>query len=528
MSLNKAIIRLRCQTLMTKMELLFYPIFLVWRMPIAWARSLWAARILLNGRWHRYMGFCPQNAINSLFYRTQWINIDRYGRNGVSPILGLGAYPLRNWFHLSLLASYIYANAGAVTTLLGTLFWVLSHLVWMDKAGPWWVIAVTGILFCSTTAYAMAFTRQNYQILGWMWLPLALYSVLSEHWMMATLAWVATGLVGITPFFFALPVLAVISAMNDSVYPLLTVFPTIPLILLRFSSFLGTGGLFEAIASLARLIGMTRQKVKYSREMNRWTLLTTYFFGLYLGSTIFVWWYLAEPPILGLLGVVLFLLNQRFVRVADEQSLIILNASLWAILLFEQENQWILLAVFWIVVSPSGLFLSIQSVSKDRLEFDVAVNRPFDTDTLIDKVREFLAEVNPRDAVYFAFEDPENRYVNIFDGYRVIHELPLCVAAEKSIHLFPDWYAVQETNYSGAPDCWGNSLHKVLENCDRWGAKFAIVYGPTGSKLADQWQENFRLVNELDWVSLLPFLRSTALWPPSKPIPKWFLLKRCK
>ena len=88
-----------------KLEILFYPFFLLYRMPIAWAKSLWEARILLNGQWHRYMGSNPQNAINSMFYRTQWINLDRYGRNGVSPILGLGQYPLKNRFHLSLLSS---------------------------------------------------------------------------------------------------------------------------------------------------------------------------------------------------------------------------------------------------------------------------------------------------------------------------------------------------------------------------------------------------------------------------------------
>ena len=73
-----------------KVELLFYPVFLLYRMPIAWAKSLWEARVLLDGRWSRYMGFHPQNAINSMFYRTQWINLDRYGRSQHSPVLGLG------------------------------------------------------------------------------------------------------------------------------------------------------------------------------------------------------------------------------------------------------------------------------------------------------------------------------------------------------------------------------------------------------------------------------------------------------
>ena len=60
------------------------------------------------------MGFHPHNAINSLFYRTQWINLDRYGRSQHSPVLGLGDYPLKNWFHLSLPASLKFMRMRAL------------------------------------------------------------------------------------------------------------------------------------------------------------------------------------------------------------------------------------------------------------------------------------------------------------------------------------------------------------------------------------------------------------------------------
>ena len=41
----------------------------------AWLRSLWAARILLDGQWHRYRGFSAQSSLTSFFYATQWLNI---------------------------------------------------------------------------------------------------------------------------------------------------------------------------------------------------------------------------------------------------------------------------------------------------------------------------------------------------------------------------------------------------------------------------------------------------------------------
>ena len=88
---------------------------------VAWWRSLWAARVLLAGRWERFRGFHPQNALTAFFYANQWLNLSRYGADALSPVVGLGDYPLSRWFHLSMGSSCLYAQAGAVCTLLGTL-----------------------------------------------------------------------------------------------------------------------------------------------------------------------------------------------------------------------------------------------------------------------------------------------------------------------------------------------------------------------------------------------------------------------
>jgi hypothetical protein len=146
---------------------------------------LLAAAILLDGRWSRYMGFRPKNALNSFFYRTQWLNIDRYGRDGISPVAGLGDYPLSRWSHITALSHSLYAYAGATTTLLGTLAWALSHLVWIESARAGWVLLVTLTLTLSSTAYAMAMVRQNYNVIGWLWMPLGLFAVYSEMWIIA-------------------------------------------------------------------------------------------------------------------------------------------------------------------------------------------------------------------------------------------------------------------------------------------------------------------------------------------------------
>ena len=122
------------------LELILHPFILPFMLITKWITSLRASKILLWGQWSRYHGFHSYNAINNLFYRTQWLNINRYGRLAKSPIIGLGDFPLSNWWHLSSLSCYFYSNAGAVTTLLGTLFMVFSNFIWLNSVDFLWVI----------------------------------------------------------------------------------------------------------------------------------------------------------------------------------------------------------------------------------------------------------------------------------------------------------------------------------------------------------------------------------------------------
>jgi hypothetical protein len=508
-----------------KAELLFYPVFLLYRMPIAWFKSLWESRGLLDGRWSRYMGFHPHNSINSMYYRTLWTNINRYGRTQHSPIIGLGDYPLRNWFHLSLPASYIYANAGAVTTLLCTLIWVVSHLVWLEVVIPWWAISVTAVLLLSSTAYAMAFARQNYQMLGWMCLPFALFFTAESAYVLAAFAWFATGLSGITPVFFAVPIVAVLAIFPLDPWLPLVLLPALAHAAFRFLPLLISGGINRALISIAKLIGLSKRQVRYVRGMQRLGVVTLYFTALYLFSAALMSIALGEIAALPILGAMLFLINQRFFRVADEQSLIVISTSLFAFTAIQAEPNWLTMLAFWLAVNPIAFFLSIQRLSEDGGDGEILVNAPFDHTELENGVSAFLAAVDPGKRIYFAFEDPKGHYGNIFDGYRVIHELPLQVASKKEVHLFPDWWAVAETNYEGAPQCWGRALQEVEDNCQRWRADYAIIYQDSGSELAAGWTERFDLISEFDWGNYEHMLRGVRLWARDKPTPKWFLLQ---
>lgn len=506
-------------------ELVLYPFFLFYRMPIAWIQSLWESRVLLDGRWSRYMGFHPHNAINSLFYRTQWININRYGRSNCSPVIGMGHYPLKNWFHLSLPASYIYANAGAVTTLTSTLVWSLSHLLWIDAVQPWWAVTITAVMMFSSTAYAMAFVRQNYQILGWMWLPLALLFTGHSAYMPAVFAWFAAGLSGITPIFFAIPIVSTFAISLSDPWLTIVLLPSLVFAALRFFPLFTQGGIYRSLISISKLIGFSKKNVRYDRGMQRLDLMSLYFMALYFISLTLMSLASGEVAYLPLLATILFLINQRFFRVADEESIIIITTTLFAYTAIKAEPNWLVLIALWLAVNPFGAFLSIQRFGKDGGNRKILINPPFDHSNLETAMDNFFACVAKLKRVYFAFNDPDGKYANLFDGYRVIHELPLNIASKREFHLFPDWWTVGETNYEGAPQCWGRSYDEVLDNVGRWNADYVVIYQESGSRLSSVWTNAFELVSEFDWGDYQDQFRGTNLWPQNVSTPKWFLLQ---
>ena len=506
-------------------ELLFHPILVPLYVIPAWGKSLLASRVLLQGRWSRYHGFHAKNALNNLFYRTQWININRYGRLSNSPILGLGDYSLGNWWFLSSFASYIYANAGAVTTLLGTLFWILSHLIWLQTTDWHWVLLVTTVVFFSSTAYLMAFARQNYQILGWMLLPIAFYGLLNGQLAIAIIGFFAAALMGLTALFVSIILVFVYALQTGDFDLLLVLLPAIAVTTFNLSTVLRTGNLKSSALMIGKLIGLITVGVKYRRKSMKIGLFTLYFLIIYAVAIFLIWVGTGDLPVLLMAVYSLFFLNQRLARFADEESLLILFVSVAAVEVLSRTGGCYALAGLFIAANPITFFLDGIG-SKDRVSFCMPNEyEPFDTEPLLSAFRNFL-DIKPGSKVLFAFDDPNDDYGQIFDGYRVLLEAPLVVAAENSVHLFPDWYAVSQTNYANAPSFWGRSFSEVVNNVKYWNAHYVIIYQDSGTDIEPQWLTSFRVISELDWGNWVDSLLGCRICSDDKPIPKWWLLSR--
>ncbi len=498
---------------------------LVLQVPVAWLRSLWAARELLDGRWGRTMGFRPKNALNSFYYRTHWLNIDQYGRTGRSPVVGLGNYPLSRWFHISSLSHYAYAKAGATVMLAGTLCWVLAHLVWAEATTVAWAFFITLTLAFSTTAYAMAFVQQNYNILGWMFLPIALFAVHSEYWIVAAMTWFVASLASITVVFVAGPLMTVHALTTGHFEAIWILIPALAKIGLHARPMLTDGGLRKALVVLGKLIGLISTRVRYKRISMRFDRMNTYLSTLYLVGCFLLWLLHDLVPWLPLTAAVLYIVNQRIVRFADRQSVVILVVSAFTAYTLAMPAGFLQWAILFLIANPLPYFFGLVDTNLVSGIRRVTVFSPFDHTRIENECDSMFEHVPAGCRILFAFDDPGRVYERIFDGYRSAIEPLLYVAARRGIHLFPDWHAVAESNTDDESHIWGRSLTGVRTNLEHWQADFVLYYLAADDTLPDEWQNHYKIVGSFDYSHHLDDLRQAVPWSGDKPCPKFLLLQ---
>ena len=499
--------------------ILFYPIILFITTPVRLIQTFWNCRILSEGRWNVFSHFNPHNGINCLFYWTQAENLSYFGRNGISPYVGLGRYYLGKWWHLCLFATYGYWKAACTIPLLGLLGWWLGHFLWLGLPGLnlQWFLTVVFIVLCSTTFYINIFILQNYNAIGWIFMPVGLYGLFNSDWTLVAMAWLGASLGSITVVIFSGILSIVFAVQIANIWPILMVLPAALKILTHFWPFLSKQKLAESVTQTGKAIGLFRSNTKFKRKMHFGireiynTIIATQFLIIY-------WVIVGVLPWLLLAAILLYVVNIRFFRIADPQNVIMLILSVsTCFILQSRQIDWVLLFSFWISISPIPAFAGIPNYHG---LFAVPVMKPFNVAPLIKDMEQFLRPVQKDQRVLMAFENPNGDYSRIFDGYRALLELPLYVASRKRFHFMPDWYGIVELNYEGAPDFWGREPQDVSKQMKTWNADYVVVYQNSGTTLDRKWSEaNFEVLSHFSWAKykfdaepIKPFIGSTPDW----------------
>jgi len=504
------------------MLLPFFPVVLLVTNPVRIIKTLWSARVLANGKWSEYNRFRPENGINSLFYWTEAINFDRFGRDGVSP------YHLGNWWFTSLTSTYLYWRIGAMLPLLSMFAWLVMHFLWLGQANievGFFYLTIM-LAFVSSYFYGGAFVFLNYNALGWVFMPLGLFGLITQNYWIAGMAWLAASLGSFTVVFIAGCLSLVVAVFNQTLWPLTAILPAV---IKLATHFLFVENFKESLLRVASAIGVLSKKsvVKYTRPKggHLFSIESLYFtatWGAY-SALLYSDGHL-EMAMLCLTVQCLWIVNARISRFADHQSIYMAMFSVAMAALILQPS--ILLCVlFLIAASPIPVLIGVGDGNRNLLNPKSFF--PFHVSPLIERTNELFFNVPKDSRVLLALDNPNGQYYKIFDGYRANYEVAFYSGNLNCILVFPDWWAVFENNSTDSPEFWGREPVEVLENLNRWDAGYVLIYQDTQTELNEKWKAfGFDELSQMDWGDLIDdYLDGERCWQLNMTAPKWFLLK---
>jgi len=180
---------------------------------------------------------------------------------------------------------------------------------------------------------------------------------------------------------------------------------------------------------------------------------------------------------------------------------------------------------YWILISP---FPSVVMLGRKFIMRVIPITgalAPINIQPIMAKFTNLFSSVAPEKKIFMAFLNPGNEYVKVFDGLRFHIEFPLYVASQKKILLFPDWMAVSQNNFVGAPNFWGKEPHEVEKNLIDWNADYAMIYQNGLTELEQKWNvAGFKVISHCTWKSdeIKPMDGS---WFPYMDLSWWLIQK---
>lgn len=473
--------------------------------------QLWQTCRLAGPRcWKPSQDFDSYKGLLAYAYHTQALVLSRHGRSSQCPYLGQGNYPTSAWWHITWPSLLLYWKSSAMTPLLAIFLWWVSGTVWIGHSPH--ALVVMLLLACSSSLYGQALLRQNYNALGWMFWPLGLWATLQHHSALAALIWLAASFFSFTSVFCAATVCALFGLINLTPWPLLSVLPALAKLCTHFLSNLVQGNLFERLSSTAKAIGLQKAKAPLApvQPLGTRALYLIVLYSTFLIMTIQnpAWSLFFSAFLVHLLNF-----NKRF---ADEQSLELLLLSCASSLVF-YDFSWCQCLGLWLLACPIPL-MDLRTRGWSVLDVVPKVEL-LDFRLLEERLADFLKPVPDGSRVLMTFPDPANVYSSIFDGQHMLKEPLNYLAAQRRIHLSPDFWFVFENNFEGGQNLWGLGPAQALANAQSIAANFVVTYSEKDQPVPSEYIEaGFECLAQFDWAANSEFC-------PFQRWPNWWLLQ---
>lgn len=440
--------------------------------------------LLIHSRRSDFTSHTSRSALLKLFYYTQADNFTTHGRRGFTPTLGGGLSMGIFWYQSALALRLFRQWGGALSVFVGMMIWAFSHTLWLGGTGSTaWLMAGIFLAAISSNFLGNLLDRQNYNVFGWMFLPVGIWATLNGHPAVASGAWILAASCSITSAVAASLFAATVSLTTLDPVPLLAVMPcwAVPLVGIIASHGLALSKFYQVGTALLSIIGGTR-KVAYKRRISlvvpSVSCAAIGIFPLYLLLRNLIWAPTFDPKwvVACAMPVAWLFLNQsKIFRIADPQSILFFFLSVSTATIIVHPDL-LTLFFFWLANSNPvvhQLLFHAEGNNPRSGGFGVPVCEPIDVKPAIDVMAEFLRPIPKGDRVLVAYNDPGSDYNQIFADLFPISELVQHTAHRLSLAAVPDIYFLIYSPRDRHP--WGYESQVIKDHCVAIGARYAIA-----------------------------------------------------
>ncbi len=472
-------------------SLFLAPLLVFLTTPLALLRTLKNCRVLTQGRWEDFPHFSLDRAMWSLCYRFWDEALQKTGRHGHTSVLFPRPEPNTTLFMYPLLGLRLNHALGALTYPLGMGVWWASHTLYFQHGPAWPILAVMGMLLCSSSFYGLCFGATNYHVLAFMLFPAMLCGLFTHQPVLAAVLLLAT--VPLSPQVTVITGLFIAwwNLCEGSLLPVAVYLPAALLLLALYIAPLWRQGILtEKMSRVAGYLFHSQPK-KFARAERPSPLFWNYVW-LY-GQFAAVCFFFAEsgPWRWAALFPLLFLCLNTFVRVTDLQNLVQMNLALAAALSISNSSAYIL-ASFALLSCPAARFVVFHNFKKVGLR--VPVLRPVDLRPVFKGLDAFFSIVPSGEMVYAAYEHPGEKICahGILSWYRdhfaahgpyahYIENLFIYALWPRSIALAPSTTMVT-FDAQIRERCWGREPEAILAAMRVLQTRYCLHYVPDGER----------------------------------------------
>jgi hypothetical protein len=382
---------------------LLTPLLVFITTPFVLAHTLWNCRVLMAGRWEDHVHFSLDRAMWSLCYRFWDEALQKTGRYGYTEVLFPRPEPNTTLFMYPLLGLRLNHALGALAFPLGMSIWWASHALYIQQYPEWRVLAVMGILLCSSSFYGLCFGATNYHVLAFMLFPTALYGLVAGQPLMAVFVLLATVPLSPQVTFLAGLVLGWWALSARTCMPVAVYIPAAVLALGMYLFPLWRQGILKD--KLSRVVGyLFHSEPRQFAQAERPSPLFWNYVVLYGQFAVVCFFFSSAEPFrfVGFFPLLFIVLN-TFVRVTDLQNLVQMNLAVSAALSISSASGWVLVS-FVVLACPAARYVVFHNFH--GVDVRVPALAPVDMRPVFEKLDAFFAPVPDGSHVYAAYEHP--------------------------------------------------------------------------------------------------------------------------